>query len=122
VSSILKSTGPLLLVIPDKPKAIQLSVALRLVENLHMYFDLDAEIIFDSDAIRAKVEGKLGGKNIISIGSASSRFIHGCLQNHQGGFNVTDSGATPLLTINHRTLRASEGALGMLPLIVPIEL
>jgi hypothetical protein len=73
---ILTSTAPLLLVVPDEMAThnLELSVSLRIARDLYNYHRLDAEIVFDSVALRRVSSSELGEGNIVVIGGSKLQF------------------------------------------------
>lgn len=69
MQTILSSTGPISLVVPDDLDGQELSVALRIAHDLHTYHRLDSQIVRSSEAFDPDI---LDGGNIVVIGNQAT--------------------------------------------------
>jgi hypothetical protein len=96
LSLILSSAAPILLVIPqssDSSSNIQLLYALRISHDLNVYYKLETEIIFDSDAMHRYEEGTLGSANIVVIdGPQKTSFGKWLLLQNKSDLRINDAG------------------------------
>lgn len=92
IQTILASEAPLYFVIPDDndSPSRELSVALRLAQDLYTYHKLDAGIMYSSEALRRLSEGTLGFGNIVVIGTASTPFVSSVLSRGETSFVIED--------------------------------
>ena len=100
MQTILTSIAPITLLAANEMIAENLSVALRIAHDLHLYHKLDSEIITESVALRRSQHGTWPAGNVVFIGTASSQFAKLILQEGQTSFQIIDS----YIFFNHKRL------------------
>ena len=98
IQIILTSTAPITLLAANEMIAENLSVALRIAHDLHLYHKLDSEIITESVALLRSQHGTWPTGNVVFIGTASSQFAKLVLQEGKTSFQIVDS----YIFFNHR--------------------
>jgi hypothetical protein len=98
IQTILTSIGPVTLLAANEMIAENLSVALRIAHDLHLYHKLDSEIITESVALHRSQHGTWPAGNVVFIGTASSKFAKLVLQEGKTSFQIVDS----YILFNHR--------------------
>ncbi|KAF8803609.1 hypothetical protein BYT27DRAFT_7109472 [Phlegmacium glaucopus] len=100
IQTILTSAAPITLLAANKMIAENLSVALRIAHDLHLYHKLDTEIITESVALHRSQSGTWPAGNVVFIGTASSQFAKLVLQEGKTSFQIVGSD----IDFNHRRL------------------
>jgi len=98
IQAILTSIAPITLLVANEMIAENLSVALRIAHDLHLYHKLDSEIITESVALRRSQHRTWPAGNVVFIGTASSQFAKLVLQEGKTSFHIVDS----YIFFNHR--------------------
>ena len=98
IQTILTSIAPITLLAANEMIAENLSVALRIAHDLHLYHKLDSEIITESVALHRSQYGTWPAGNVVFIGTASSQFAKSVLQEGKTSFQIVDS----YIFFNHR--------------------
>jgi len=98
IQAILTSIAPITLLAANEMIAENLSVALRIAHDLHLYHKLDSEIITESVALHRSQHGTWPAGNVVFIGTASSQFAKLVLQEGKTSFQIIDS----YIFFNHR--------------------
>lgn len=98
IQTILTSAAPINLLAANEMIAENLSVALRIAHDLHLYHKLDSEIVTESVALHRSQHGSWTAGNIVFIGTASSPFAKLVLQEGKSSFQIVDS----QIDFNHR--------------------
>ncbi|KAG6874319.1 hypothetical protein C0995_001544 [Termitomyces sp. Mi166 len=88
LQSILSSNGPISFIISNDTNSWELSVALRLAHDLHIYHRLDSEILPESEAQMRLQDGRLPPGNLVFIGKQSSVFPQALLAEKRTPFEV----------------------------------
>ena len=91
IQTILTSISPITLLVGNEVIAENLSVALRIAHDLHLYHKLDSEIITESVALHRSQHGTWPAGNVVFIGTASSQFAKLVLQEGKTSFQIVDS-------------------------------
>ena len=98
IQTILTSIAPITLLAANEMIAENLSVALRIAHDLHLYHKLDSEIITESVALHRSKHGTWPAGNVVFIGTAFSQFAKLVLQEDKTSFQIVDS----FIFFNHR--------------------
>ena len=98
IQTILTSIASITLLAANEMIAENLSVALRIAYDLHLYHKLDSEIITESVALHRSQHGTWPAGNVVFIGTASSHFAKLVLQEGKTSFQIIDS----CIFFNHR--------------------
>jgi len=72
MQTILSSKTPLALVIPDESHSQELSIALRIAHDLHLYHRLDCAIIQSSEVFTSDT---LDGGNVVVVGNGAATHL-----------------------------------------------
>ena len=108
IQAILTSAAPITLLAANEMITENLSVALRIAYDLHLYHKLDSEIITESVALHRNQHGTWPTGNVVFIGTASSQFAKLVLQEGKTSFQIVDS----RIEFNHRCFnKPGEGCL-----------
>ena len=91
IQTILTSAAPITLLAANEVIAENLSVALRIAHDLHLYHKLDSEIITESVALHRSQHRSWPAGNVVFIGTASSHFAKLVLQEGKTSFQIVDS-------------------------------
>lgn len=91
IQTILTSPAPITLLAANEMIAENLSVALRIAHDLHLYHKLDSEIITESVALHRSQHGSWPAGNVVFIGTASSQFAKLVLQEGKTSFQIVGS-------------------------------
>jgi hypothetical protein len=98
IQTILTSIAPMTLLAANEMIAENLSVALRIAHDLHLYHKIDSEIITESVALHRSQHGTWPAGNVVFIGTASSQFAKLILREGKTSFQIVDS----YIFFNHR--------------------
>lgn len=108
--TILRSSGPLKIVISGGDSGHEMSIARRLAHDLGMYYKLDADIVLDAEMVLSSLDSTTAHTepepgNIIVIGNPSGRYIRQCLEKGETAFSIVDRQVgPPLLQLRGETL------------------
>ncbi|KAI0057117.1 hypothetical protein BV25DRAFT_1974045 [Artomyces pyxidatus] len=111
--TILQSSGPILLVVPDNSSSSrELAIAQRIAHDLFLFHNLDAEILLDSEALQSHDTGDFETGNIIAIGTPHSRYIRRNLRESQGVFQIAHGPDSAVLQLRGKPLNeTSQGVI-----------
>ncbi|KAF8626190.1 hypothetical protein AX15_005070 [Amanita polypyramis BW_CC] len=97
---ILMSTDSITIIIPRKGPSHELTIALRLVHDLHLFHRLDAEVLDENEAFVKIEEGIFTQGNLIIVGSTNMKLAQHVLSLQRTPFSLEDS----ILTLNGHEL------------------
>lgn len=90
IQAILMSPGPITFIVPDTSLQ-EMSLALRISHDLHLYHRLDSEVILESSASLMLGTDTFPSANIVFIGHPSSTFVRTILNKNETSFRIKES-------------------------------
>lgn len=111
MSTILRSNGPIQVVISSRHDVYALQAALRLIHAMNVYHKLDAVVVDASEMSSSIHRGASGLSNIVVLGGGNNNFLKALLASGDTPFTINEEG----LLLNDRQLSHDSTALFLHP-------